>query len=228
MATSFGFGAKTGVELPGEVPGIIPTEAWYDKKFREGYTGGAAVNVSIGQGAVTVTPLQLAVAYSAIANGGTVYRPQIVLRVVEIDGGDVQEFSPEIIRKITIPKKHIKAIRKGLIRVVNHKTGTAFRRRLEEPIVAGKTGTAQVAKLGAKRLKTAEMSWKVRDHAWFAAYAPSDNPEIVVVVLNEHGGHGGSAAAPVAMKLLEAWWHQKQLRAGTLVTPDSNTAGESG
>lgn len=228
MASLFGLGEKTGIELPGEVPGIVPTEAWYNKRFREGYTGGAAVNVSIGQGAVTVTPLQLAVAYSALANGGKVYKPQVALRLEDVDGDKVQEFEPELIRTVKIPERFMKPVEKGLSRVVNHKTGTAFRRRLEEPIVAGKTGTAQVAKLGAKRLKTMEMKWKVRDHAWFAAYAPADEPEIVVVVLNEHGGHGGSASAPTAMKLIEAWWAQKQLRAAKEPSNDSKAKAGPG
>jgi len=228
MAMDFGLGKRTGVDLPGEVPGIMPTEAWYNRKFREGYTGGAAVNVSIGQGAVTITPLQLAVAYSALVNGGKVLRPQLALRIEDSDGLNPQQFEPEIVKTLSLSKRSLKAVRKGLNWVVNHKTGTAYRRRLIEPLVAGKTGTAQVAKLGAKRLKTEEMRWKVRDHAWFAAYAPVNDPEVVVIVLNEHGGHGGSAAAPTAMKVIDAWWKQKQMRVEHQNNPKNQSKGKSG
>lgn len=228
MATEFGLGQKTGVDLPGETSGIIPDEAWYNKRYREGYTRGAAVNVSIGQGAVAVTPLQLAVAYAALANGGRLFRPQLVLRIEETETGEVQSFEPELVRKISVPKRHLDLVKKGLRKVVNDRTGTAYSRRLKELIVSGKTGTAQVARLGSKRLKTKDMKWKVRDHAWFAAYAPADDPEIVVVVLNEHGGHGGSAAAPAAMKLIRAWWQLKQIRAGLDKDAPLNVIGEEG
>jgi penicillin-binding protein 2 len=208
-ARALGFGHATGVELRSESAGIMPDRAWYKK--RGGYTLGAAVNASIGQGAVSVTPLQLAVAYAAIANGGTVFEPQVVLRVESYDGERVREQPPLAKRTLTVKPETLLRVREGLREVVNEPFGTAYKRRLPELAVAGKTGTAQVAKLGKKRLKPEEVPWKLRDHAWFAAFAPAEAPELVVVVLHQHGGGGSSAAAPIAMKVFAAW-HAKKMR----------------
>lgn len=207
-AFDLGFGRKTGIDLAGESPGIIPTEAWYNQVFPDGYTRGAAVNASIGQGAVAVTPLQLAVAYAAIANGGKVLQPQVALRVEAFDGSAVREYQPRLVREGVIPPEVLEVVREGLRRVVNHPNGTAYSRRLKELEVSGKTGTAQVAKMGA-RVKSEDLPPELRDHAWFAAYAPAKDPAIAIVVLNEHGGHGGSAAAPVAMAVAKTWYEKR-------------------
>ncbi|MBK8012830.1 MAG: penicillin-binding protein 2 [Deltaproteobacteria bacterium] len=208
-AELLGFGHKTGIPLFGESAGIMPTKAWYNSRHRGSYTLGAAVNASIGQGAVTVTPIQLAVAYAAIANGGTVYQPQVALRIESQDERAVREIAPRIVRKLDIEPAYLAMVHEGLREVVNAPHGTAYRRRLEALEVSGKTGTAQVAKLGKYRLKVHELEWKVRDHAWFASFAPSEHPEVVVVVFNEHGGGGSSAAAPAAMQIVSAWWTKK-------------------
>jgi penicillin-binding protein 2 len=208
MGKALGFGSATGIDLAGESNGIMPTKAWYNK-YLPPYTLGAAVNASIGQGAVTVTPMQLAVSYAAIANGGTVFEPQIALRIESYDGRGVREIAPKIRRKLDLPPDALAAVREGLRRVVNDAGGTAYRRRLPELEVSGKTGTAQVAALGKKRIKASELPFHLRDHAWFAAFAPSSAPEIVVVVFAEHGGGGSAAAAPIAMEVIKAW-HLKQ------------------
>lgn len=232
-ATGFdlGFGRKTGIAIDGESAGIMPTEAWYNQRLKEGYTRGAAVNASIGQGAVTVTPLQLAVAYAAIANGGTVWEPQVALRIEAFDGSAVRVFPPRMARKLELPATALAVVREGLRRVVNDPGGTAYGKRLKELEVAGKTGTAQVAKMG-KRVKMAELPFKLRDHAWFAAYAPAADPQIAVVVLNEHGGGGSSVAAPIAMAVAKAW-NDKRLSRGQLGAATSEplelaVAGEGG
>ncbi len=204
MGEALGFGHKTGIALDGESDGIMPDAAWYDAKLPEGYTRGAAVNASIGQGAVTVTPLQLAVAYAALANGGTVYEPQVALRIEAFDGSAVREFPPKVVRQLALDPTALAMVREGLKRVVNHAGGTAYAKRLPDLEVSGKTGTAQVARMG-KRIKTAQLPFKLRDHAWFAAYAPSESPEIAIVVMNEHGGGGSSVAAPIAMAVAKAW-----------------------
>lgn len=213
-ARKLGLGGRTGIPLAGESPGIMPTARWYDENLPEGYTGGAAVNASIGQGAVAITPLQLVVAYATIANGGTVWRPQIALKIESVDGTAVRHFDPVVVRKLAFEEAHLTAIRAGLHGVVNEPGGTAYWRRLRTLPVAGKTGTAQVAKLGALRLKASEYPFHLRDHAWFAAYAPSEDPQIAVVVLNEHGGHGGSGAAPTAMAVVKAWDELRRAQAG--------------
>ena len=218
MGFAMGFGKPTGIDLGSESAGIMPTRAWYKKHLPEGYTLGAAVNASIGQGAVSVTPLQLAVSYAAIANGGYVFEPRVGLRVESYDGSAVREIQPKLRRRLEVSPQALARVREGLRQVVNEPFGTAHKRRLQEVAVSGKTGTAQVAKLGAKRLKVHEVPWKLRDHAWFAAFAPADDPEIVVAVLVEHGGGGSSAAAPIAMRIIRAWWGKKQVRAGLAVS----------
>ncbi len=212
LGLELGFGSATGIPIEGESKGILPTRVWYRKNRPEGYTLGAAVNASIGQGAVTVTPIQLAVSYAAIANGGAVYRPQLALRIETMDGKKVRHIRPEVLRRVRLPQAALDGVREGLRRVVNEPGGTAYRRRLKDLEVSGKTGTAQVAKLGERRLKTKDLPYKLRDHAWFAAFAPSDDPKVVVVVFNEHGGGGSSAAAPIAMRVVDAW-HQKRKKA---------------
>ncbi len=209
MAVSLGFGKRTGIDLAGESSGIMPTKAWYNR-YLPPYTLGAAVNASIGQGAVAVTPLQLAVAYATIANGGTVYEPQIALRIESYDGRAVREIAPKVRRKLDLPPDALAAVREGLRKVVNEPGGTAYSRRLKELEVSGKTGTAQVSALGKSRVRAETLPFNLRDHAWFASFAPSNAPEVVVVVFAEHAGHGGSAAAPIAMATIKAWYEKKQ------------------
>jgi penicillin-binding protein 2 len=211
MAHMLGYGQPTGFDLGRENPGNIPDSEWVTKVY--GFNGkGHAINASIGQGGVDVTPLQQAVAYAAVANGGWVYRPQIVRRIENADGRVVQEFAPRLAREGRLPVKpeYLQLIRESLTKVVNEPGGTAYRSRLLDVRFAGKTGTAQVAKLGARQqLKTHEVRYWVRDHAWFVAFAPAQNPEIVVAVLNEHGGWGAESAAPPASRVIRAYFDLK-------------------
>ena len=203
-ARQLGFGQKTGIPLFEESAGIMPDQSWYKEK-RGFYSVGAAINVSIGQGAVSVTPIQLATAYAAIANGGTVYKPQLVRRVESWEGAPVNDFAPTVVRTLDVAPGVLEAVRDGLTQVMNSEFGTAYSKRSESIRIAGKTGTAQVARLGRDRKKSREAEWRLMDHAWFAAIAPAENPEIAVVVLNEHGGSGSKAAAPIAVRIVEAW-----------------------
>lgn len=211
MGRNLSFGDRTGIALSGESRGIMPDQDWYAK--RELYTLGAAVNVSIGQGAVSATPLQLAVAYAALGNGGTVYEPQIALRIETYDGKESREVPPVVRRRLDLEPQHLATVREGLRQVVNEPFGTAKRSRLKDLQFSGKTGTAQVARMGKKRVKSRDLEWKVRDHAWFSAFAPSTDPQIAVVVFVEHGGGGSSAAAPVARDVIDAWWRKRQRQA---------------
>lgn len=204
-----GLGSPTGIGVVAEVPGIMPDEAYHNRATPGGYTKGMALNSAIGQGDDNVTPLQLAMAYAAIANGGQVYQPQLVRRVEAPDGNVLQEFQPKLVRQIPLSAEQLKALHEGLFAVVNEPGGTAYSKRLKDVHVSGKTGTAQVAKLGEVRLKLEQMDYFQRDHAWFAAFAPSEAPEIAVVVLNEHGGHGGSDAAPTAMAVFKRYFELK-------------------
>jgi len=218
MGKSLGLGSPTGISVVAEVPGIMPTSAYHDKASPGGYTKGMALNSAIGQGDNNVTPLQLALMYAAIANGGTLFKPQLVQRLENLDGQVVQEFAPEVVRKVDLPPAHLKAVVESLVKVAHEPGGTALRSRLKymrdlDVKIAAKTGTAQVARLGAVRLKTHQMSFFERDHAWFAGFAPADKPEIAVVVLNEHGGHGGADAAPTAMAVIQKYLDLKKLDA---------------
>jgi penicillin-binding protein 2 len=210
MGKALGLGSPTGIGVLAEVPGIMPSSDYHDKLSPGGYTKGMALNSAIGQGDDNLTPLQLAMVYAAIANGGTLYKPQLVERLEGLDGEVLEQYEPQVVRQVEIPKAHLESVREALTAVVNEPGGTAFRTRLQDIKVAGKTGTAQVATLGTVRLKTHQMDFFQRDHAWFASFAPAEDPEIAVVVLNEHGGHGGSDAAPTAMAVIQKYFDLKK------------------
>ncbi|MGZ6144249.1 MAG: penicillin-binding transpeptidase domain-containing protein, partial [Myxococcales bacterium] len=222
-AHNLGYGQPTGFDLGREITGIIPNSKSVDPA--SGSLRAQAINAAIGQGEVNVTPLQQAVAYAAIANGGEVWVPQIVKRIESPDGKLLKEFGPQEARKLGVKETSLAAIRSGLVAVVNEPGGTAYRSRLSDIQFAGKTGTAQVMKLGQKqKLDPTAQAYFSRDHAWFASFAPAQDPEIVVVVLNEHGGWGAESAAPTASKVVEAWFRikredaaQTQVTASTVV-----------
>jgi penicillin-binding protein 2 len=233
-ARALGLGAPTGLDVTTEVPGVIPDAAWHDKYIPGGYQRGMAVNLAIGQGDVNVTPMQQLVLYGALATG-IVWKPQVVLRVEDGDGRVLQEFAPQERSRVALKKSTREVVLKGLLAAVNESYGTAWWSRLKdfqiggkEVLMAGKTGTAQVKKLGARRLKASQMAYFERDHAWFATFAPADDPEIVVVVLNEHSGFGASNAAPTASAVVKKWLELKAQdaaeRAGPAPAPDGPPA----
>jgi penicillin-binding protein 2 len=216
MGKALGLGSPTGIGVLAEVPGIMPSSEYHDKASPGGYTKGMALNSAIGQGDDNVTPLQLAMVYAAIGNGGALYKPQLVERLEGLDGEVLAQNAPELVRRVDIPKAHLDAVKEGLIATAMVPGGTAYRAMVQSGLketgiqVAGKTGTAQVSALGAVRLKTHQMDFFQRDHAWFAGFAPAEDPEIAVVVINEHGGHGGSDAAPTAMAVIKKYFDLKK------------------
>lgn len=211
VGKALGLGAVTNFGVAGEVPGVMPSVAYHNRVTPGGYTKGMALNTSIGQGDVNVTPLQLAMVYAAIANGGHVYQPQIVERIETAEGQVVEQFAPKQVRTVPMTDEQHRILIDSLVAVVNEPGGTGYRSRLTDVTMAGKTGTAQVAKLGAVRLKTAQMSYWERDHAWFASFAPAEDPELVIIVVNEHGGHGGTDAAPAAKAVFLKYFELKRL-----------------
>jgi penicillin-binding protein 2 len=225
-AHKLGLGVPTGFEITGEVPGIVPDAEWHNKHIPGGYQRGMAVNLAIGQGDVNVTPMQQLVFYGALATD-VVWKPQLVLRVEDADGKVLQEFGPQDRGHLDIKKTTRETVLKGLLAAVNEPFGTAYGSRVKEFTMAGKTGTAQVVKMGARRLKAAQVSYFERDHAWFAAFAPAEDPEIVVVVLNEHSGFGSSNAAPTAAAVVRKWMELKAQdaaeRAGPMLEKPSET-----
>jgi penicillin-binding protein 2 len=202
-ARAFGLGEKTGIALDDERAGTIPDTEWKRKRFHQPWFPGETVSVAIGQGYVTVTPLQLANMMAAVANGGKLYRPYLVSKVESLDGATVREYGPELIRTIELKADTINRVQKALADVVNGPGGTGGAARSPAVLVAGKTGTAQVVEMKGGYLKSEHLSYFNRDHAWFVSYAPVEKPQVAIAVLVEHGGHGGEAAAPMAKKVYE-------------------------
>lgn len=201
----FGFGAKTGLGLNPEAAGRIPTRAWYARQYQGKFRGGYSLLAAIGQGATTVSVMQLALAYAAIANGGTLFQPQVVRRIETNDGTIVQEFPPRVRSTVSVPKGRLAMIRSALTDVVARPEGTAFSARIRGVDAAGKTGTAEVSQSVPDGVAAASAWYFRRAHAWFAGFAPAKAPEIAIVVLLEHGGSGGKNAVPVAMRVLRVW-----------------------
>ncbi|MFP6687017.1 MAG: penicillin-binding protein 2 [Polyangiaceae bacterium] len=210
MGIRYGFGTKTGLGINAETSGRMPTRSWMTRRNKGQFRLGFTLNAALGQGATTVSVLQLGLAYAALANGGTLYQPQIV-RAVETAGGQVvQEFSPRIRRRIQLDVRNRRLMHDALWGGVNEEGGTAHRARLAGVDVAGKTGSAQVSHRSRETDGLPNVWYFRRDHAWFAGYAPTGSPEVAVVVLIEHGGAGGKHAAPVAFEIIQAY---QQLRA---------------
>jgi penicillin-binding protein 2 len=206
-AHELGLGHATGIPLPHEKPGIIPSTSWKRKRFGQPWYSGETLSIAIGQGYVNATPLQLAMLITAVANGQRIFLPQIVQRVEDIFGKTLKEYPPVEMRKGTISEKTLQIVREGLRGAVNEPHGTGWAAALKEIQVAGKTGTAQVIHM-EKNFRKGDMNRmpvKVRDHAWFVAYAPFEDPKISIAVLVEHGGFGGVAAAPIAKKVIEKY-----------------------
>jgi penicillin-binding protein 2 len=225
IGLEFGFGQKTGLGTNPEAAGRMPTRAWYAQHYRQ-FRQGFTLNAAIGQGATTVTPLQLALAYAALANDGTLYEPQIVRAVETADGTVVQEFAPRVRRRVNVQLPDIVRVRRALWGVVNEEKGTVYHNHPPELDVAGKTGTAQVSHRAARNAADETSTWYFnRDHAWFVGYAPSRSPEIAVVVLIEHGGFGGVKAAPVVFDVIRAYERLKAERAGAAAPAASAPKG---
>ncbi len=201
----FGFGSVTGVNLTGEQDGLVPTSGWKKRAFGERWYDGETISVAVGQGYTLCTPLQLVSAYAAIANGGTLYVPKIVEEIKSPSGQVLKRFTPEKRGDTGISRETLKRIREALEGVVNDKKGTAHWLKRRGLKIAGKTGTAQVAKMIERIKDIKKVPYKYRDHAWFVGFAPYDDPKIAVAVIVEHGGFGAVAAAPVAAKIMSAY-----------------------
>ncbi len=206
-AAHLGLGKKTGVEIEHEKAGLIPTAEWKLKKYGKPWQDGETLSVAIGQGFNLVTPLQLTMMTAAVANGGRLYQPSIIEMVRDSEGRVVERFQVTELDHFSGQERPLKLLKEGLIEAVNGRRGTATKAKLDGITVAGKTGTAQVVRLKQyKHLKEEDIPYLYRDHAWFTAFAPAEQPEIAVTVLVEHGLHGGSAAAPIVKAVLEKYF----------------------
>jgi len=204
FAGLFGLGAQTGIDLAHEKKGLIPTKSWKEQALKEPWYPGETLSVSIGQGYVSATPLQLVSMIGALANDGFWYTPHLLKKRRDARTGLFTDAEPRTSRELPVPKAALQAVRTALAGVVSERHGTASKARSELVAIGGKTGTAQV--VGRKGSTFENATAQFQDHAWFAAFAPVEQAKIAVVVLIEHGGHGGSAAAPLAKALIEAYF----------------------
>lgn len=208
-ARKYGLGVSSGVGINGDAKGIVPTKAYHDRTTKGGFQHGLALSTAIGQGDVRTSPVQMAVVYSALANGGTVYKPRLVDRIVDEDGQTVSRFEAQVRGDLGAEPGHIAMVNKSLERAVNdEELATGHLAAVDYGLVAGKTGTAQVRKIIRGHHRQSIKRFRDRDHAWFAAFAPFEAPKVVVVVFLEHGGSGGKQAAPVARRIIEAYHQQ--------------------
>lgn len=204
-AHHFGFGRETGLEIA-NARGRVDTREAHSE-----YRLGHALNAAIGQGQTMVTVLQMAMAYAAVANGGTLYHPSILRRVESAEGGVIRELEPRPNHRLRISEAHLALVNEALIGVVHHPSGTAHEQALEDLDAAGKTGTAEVPRQPPPtgNLPRRLGRWFFnRDHGWFAGFAPAYAPQVAIAVLIEHGGTGGRSAAPVAMSVLHSYFQE--------------------
>jgi penicillin-binding protein 2 len=207
-ATACGLGAPTGIHLGPEASGLVPTSGWKLRRTGVPWQGGETLSVSIGQGFDLVTPIQMLSLVAAVANGGTRLKPLVVSRIETPDGSLVKEEQPVPLGRLPASQKTLEIVRRGLIDAVNKPSGTGWVAHIPGVDVAGKTGTAQVIAMeeddeGKKSAEPASL--KERDHAWFVAFAPAEEPKVAVVVMIEHGGHGSRAAGPVAREVIKTY-----------------------
>lgn len=208
------FGEISHIDLDGERAGLVPSTEWRRKNPVKGdpkWYPAETISVAIGQGPLIVTPLQVANMTAAVANGGKVFQPHVVRYVdrVQKDGSYKRFRVPSrVIHQVDLSPGALKAVRDGLWQVVNEPGGTGGNARVEGLNVAGKTGSVQVIAYSGW-IKATSLPFKYRDHAWFASFAPFENPQMVVVVFVEHGGAGGADAAPLAKLLYESRFRDK-------------------
>jgi len=210
MAYEYGFGQTSAIQLPGQVPGMVPDQDWTAKQWEEhGYAPqpwylGNTLQMAIGQGYTLVTPLQVAMYVSAIANGGYLLKPTLVSKIVSPDGKTLLTWKPQIVRKIPVPQYVIDTVREGMYEDVVSPIGTGSQLRGKPYTAAGKTGTAQYG------IEYAPGHYQ--EDAWYVAFAPYNHPQVAVVVVYQGGGEGFFTAEPIAVKILDWWWaHRLQI-----------------
>ena len=209
-----GFGSRTGIDLAGEVEGILPSQEWKMRRFKQKWFAGETVSIGIGQGYNSYTPLQLASAIAAVANDGVMFRPHVVDYIEDVRSKARTLVEPKPLRTLDLKPEHIDTIKKALVGVNKEGTGASVFAGAEY-ISAGKTGTAQVIaiKQGEKYVES-RVQERHRDHALFVAYAPADNPTIALAVIVENGGFGARAAAPIARQVFDYFLLGKKPKAG--------------
>ena len=199
----FGFGSRTGIDIPSESAGILPSQEWKMRRFKQKWYAGETISIGIGQGYNAYTPLQLATAIATLANDGVMFRPHIVDFVEDIHTRERTLIEPKPMRALDVKPEHIRIVKDALVGV--NKDGTGRRAFAgAEYVSAGKTGTAQVIgiKQGEKYVES-RVEERFRDHSLFIAYAPADIPRIALAVIVENAGFGARAAAPIARQVID-------------------------
>jgi penicillin-binding protein 2 len=221
-ASILGLGRKTGIDLPGEVEGLVPSPGWKLQARGEVWFPGETLSAAIGQGYVLVTPLQLANLYASIARKGVQMDPFVVTRVASVKGLELYRRDPMVRRETKVPLDIWDRIIEALEGVVNDPRGTGRAARIPGIRVAGKTGTAQVVRIQEMADGRTEIPYELRDHGWFAAFAPVEKPRFAVAVVVEHGGHGSSSAAPVVSRVLKKCLEYYPRETGEEVRPEED------
>ena len=229
-ARMFGLGSPTGFGAT-EKGGLVPSDAWKRRRFNERWYEGETISVSIGQGFNLITPMQAANLIATVANGGYLWKPYIVKKVLSPGGRTLFESRPQLIRKIPISQDIFQKVREGLKEAVHGKRGTAKKAQVPGIFVAGKTGTAQTVDLkytGRKR-KPEELLRKFRDHGWFVAFAPYENPTIAIAILGENAGRPGSFFAPYAKELISFHLekNEQEILASNETTEEKSAASDN-
>jgi penicillin-binding protein 2 len=226
----FGLGAKTGIDLQGELPGVLPSPEWKTKRFRrpeqQKWYPGETISIGIGQGYNSYTPIQLAQAMATLANGGTLYRPRLVAYVDNPRTGERRHFEPEVVRRIPAKPEHIDFVKRAMAGV--NKEGTGARAFAGAQYTSGgKTGTAQVIAMKQnEKYDEKKVAERHRDHSWFIAFAPLESPKIALAIIVENGGFGARAAAPIARTMLDYYLLGKVPQGMDLQTPEDELEDE--
>lgn len=205
-AKMFGLGEKTNITLSREVSGLIPTKQWKMKTWKKEWALGETLSCIIGQSYVLATPLQLALSYSMIANGGYYYRPYVVKSIMNSKGEAIENFESKLVRKVNISEKTLEIARRALIEVMNNPRGTGWWQRGVGNAIAGKTGTSQVIRFSSEKIfdKCIDFEYSQRHHGLFVGYAPYDDPKIAVAAVVEHGC-SSKVAIPVVSKVVSSY-----------------------
>jgi penicillin-binding protein 2 len=203
FSRQFGMGKVTGIDLEGEVGGLLPSQEWKQRRFGQKWFVGDTISVGIGQGYTLTTPLQLAFATAILANEGRVFRPHLVKQIQHSQTNALTLIEPEPIAEVPLNKEHIKLVRDAMVDVTRPGGTAAWAGMGAKYLFAGKTGTAQVIGMKGQKYDEKKIQERHRDHALFIAYAPADKPTIAIAVLVENGGHGSSSAAPIARKVFD-------------------------
>ena len=233
MSKRLGLGEKSGIDLPGEKAGLVPTKKWKRGALDAPWHQGETLIAGIGQGYMLVTPLQLAVMTARLANGGFATTPRLTKAIGRNEQGKIVASEPEF-KSMGIQEQHLKLITEAMSDVVNSPFGTAFRSRIEtqDQEMAGKTGTVQVRRISKVErekgvVKNKDLPWKERDHALFVGFAPVHDPRYAVSVVVEHGGGGSSVAAPIARDILAEAQRRHSAESGIVTSQDGGPAKKS-